>query len=36
MGFKNNDTGNKPTISIQPIEVINDADIEFVEYNYNK
>lgn len=32
----NNDTGNNSTINIQPIEVINDADIEFVEYNYNK
>ena len=32
----NNDTGNNSTINIQSIEVINDADIEFVEYNYNK
>jgi len=31
-----NDTGHNPTISIQPFEIINDADIEFVEYNYNK
>jgi len=32
----NNDTGRNPTVNIQPFEIINDADIEFVEYNYNK
>uniref|UniRef100_A0A6C0EYL5 Uncharacterized protein n=1 Tax=viral metagenome TaxID=1070528 RepID=A0A6C0EYL5_9ZZZZ len=30
------DTESKSTNSIHPIEFINDADIEFVEYNYNK
>jgi hypothetical protein len=32
----NNETGRNPTVNIQPFEIINDADIEFVEYNYNK
>jgi hypothetical protein len=32
----NNHIGRDPTINVQPFEIINDADIEFVEYNYNK